>query len=129
MTRYEGRRALSGTARKKTIEQIRKICLSFPEAEERPFGGHTAPSFRVRDKLFVIISEDTTALTCKARPGVQEALVSSDPERFFVPAYVGHKGWVGARLDVDQDWDEIAELAEESYRMTAPKKLVATLDA
>ena len=72
-------------------------------------------------------SEDGTALTFKAGPGVQEALVSSDPERFFVPAYVGAKGWVGARLDVDHDWDEIAELIEDSYRLIAPKRLSARL--
>ncbi len=110
------------------LNRIRELCLALPEAEEKPFGGHTAPSFRVRDKLFVMTSEDGTFMTCKARPGVQQALVSSDPERFFVPAYVGHKGWIGARLDVRQDWDEIAELIEESYRMTAPKRLAARLD-
>jgi hypothetical protein len=59
---------------------------------------------------------------------VQEALVASDPARYFVPAYVGHKGWVGARLDVDQDWDEMTELIEDSYRMIAPKRLAALLD-
>ena len=107
--------------------RLREICLSLPEAVEKPFGGHTAPSYRVRDKLFVMTSEDGTALTFKAGPGVQEALVSSDPERFFVPAYVGAKGWVGARLDVDHDWDEIAELIEDSYRLIAPKRLVAKL--
>ena len=59
---------------------------------------------------------------------MQEALVGSDPERFFVPQYTGPKGWVGAWLDVDPDWDEIAELIEESYRLVAPKRLVAQLD-
>jgi predicted DNA-binding protein (MmcQ/YjbR family) len=98
-----------------------------PEVEEKPFGGHTAPSFRVRDKLFVMTSEDGTYMTMKARPGVQQALVSDDPSRFFVPAYVGHKGWIGIRLEVEQDWDEISELIEESYRMTAPKALAAQL--
>ncbi len=110
------------------VARIKELCLALPEAVEKPFGGHTAPSFRVREKLFVMTSEDGTTMTCKARPGVQQALVSSDPQRFFVPAYVGHKGWVGARLDVEQDWDEIAELIEESYRMTAPRRLAARLD-
>ena len=110
------------------IDRIRRICLALPEAVEKPFGGHTAPSFRVRDKLFVMTSEDGTSMTCKALPGVQDALVASDPGRFFVPAYVGHKGWIGARLAADQDWDEIAELIEESYRMTAPKRLASLLD-
>jgi predicted DNA-binding protein (MmcQ/YjbR family) len=111
-----------------SVTRLREICLSLPEAVERAFGGHTAPSFRVRDKLFVMTSEDGRSMTFKAGPGVQEALVASDPKRFFVPAYVGGKGWLGARLDVDQNWDEIAELVEDSYRMIAPKKLTALLD-
>lgn len=110
------------------VARLRDICLSFPEVAEKPFGGHTAPSFRIRDKLFVMTSEDGLSMMFKAGPGVQEALVASHPERFFVPAYVGHKGWVGARLDVDHDWDEIAELVEDSYRMIAPKRLAALLD-
>jgi predicted DNA-binding protein (MmcQ/YjbR family) len=110
------------------IERLRKICLGFPEATEKSFGGHAAPSFRVRDKLFVMTSEDGTFMTCKAPPGDQAVLVASDPDRYFVPAYVGSKGWVGIRLDPDLDWDEISEIAEESYRMIAPKKLAAELD-
>jgi predicted DNA-binding protein (MmcQ/YjbR family) len=109
--------------------RIRDICCDLPDVEEKPFGGHTAPSFRVRDKLFVMTSEDGTYLTLKAAPGVQQALVASAPERFFVPKYVGGKGWVGARLDVPQDWAELAELIEESYRLIAPKRLVDRLDA
>src|SRR2546421_12421152 len=109
--------------------RIREICLALPEAVEQPFGGHTAPSFRVRGKLFVMISEDRTCMTCKAPPGEQQALVGSDGARFFVPAYVGHKGWIGVRLGVEKDWDELGELIEESYRMTAPKRLSARLSA
>ncbi len=101
--------------------------MALPEAEEKPFGGHTAPSFRVRDKLFVMTSEDGTSMTMKARPGVQQVLVGDDPSRFFVPPYVGTKGWVGIRLNLDQDWDELSQLVEESYRMTAPKRLSAQL--
>jgi len=84
------------------MERLRKICLALPEAEEKPFGGHTAPAFRVRDKLFVMTSEDGTAMNCKGAPGVQQALVASAPDRFFVPKYTGKDGWVGARLDVDE---------------------------
>jgi hypothetical protein len=111
------------------IERLRRICLRFPEATEKSFGGHTAPSFRVRDKLFVMTSEDGTSMTCKAPPGDQAMLVAADPDRYFVPAYVGSKGWIGIRLDPGLDWGEISEIAEESYRMTAPKKLSAELDA
>lgn len=110
------------------VTRIREICMSLPEVTEKPFGGHTAPSFRVRDKLFAMTSEDGLSLTFKAGAGVQEALVAEAPERFFFPKYVGAKGWVGARLDVDHDWDEMAELIEDSYRLIAPKRLARLLD-
>jgi hypothetical protein len=115
-------------SRSNPIERLRAICLQFPEATEKSFGGHTAPSFRVRDKLFVMTSEDGTSMTCKAPPGDQAMLVASDPDRYFVPAYVGNKGWIGIRLGPGLDWDKISEIAEESYRMTAPKKLSTELD-
>ena len=108
-----------------SVTRVREICLALPEATEKAFGGHTSPAFRVRDKLFVMISEDRTSMTFKAAAGVQEALVGDDPERFYVPPYVGAKGWVGARLDLDHDWDELAELLRESYRLIAPKRLAA----
>lgn len=103
------------------VQRVREICLSLPGAEEKPFGGHTAPSFRVRDKLFVIINEDLTRLNCKAPPGAQQVLVGANPERFFVPQYVGHKGWIGIRLDPEMDFDELAGIIAESHAMTAPK--------
>jgi predicted DNA-binding protein (MmcQ/YjbR family) len=111
----------------KTTSRIAAICLSLPESEERPFGGHTSPAFRVRDKMFVVISEDRTTMTLKAPEGVQAVLIASDPERFFFPKYVGSKGWVGVRLDLatTPDWDEIAELIYDSYCLIAPKRLVA----
>ena len=113
--------------RRSPLDRVRGICLALPEAEERPFGGHTAPAFRVRDKLFVMTSEDGTSMTLKAPQGVQAILVASDPARFFVPKYVGPKGWVGIRLDrtAAADWDEVAELITESYCLTAPKRLAA----
>lgn len=109
--------------------RLSKICLALPEAVNKPFGGHRTPAFRVRDKIFCGTGQVGRArMNVKAPPGVQEALVSSDPEKFFVPPYTGPKGWVGAYLDVEQDWDELAELVEESYRLIAPKRLVALLD-
>ena len=115
----------------KTTSRIAAICLSLPETEERPFGGHTSPAFRVRDKMFVVISEDRTTMTLKAPEGVQSVLVASDPERFIVPKYVGNKGWVGVRLDLPTapDWDEIAELIYDSYCLIAPKRLVTQWEA
>lgn len=110
------------------LARVRAICLALPEAVEQAFGGHSAPSFRIRGKLFVMTREDLSAITFKAGPGVQEALVADDPERFFVPPYVGGKGWLGARLDVEQDWGELAELIADSYRLIAPKRFVARMD-
>ena len=108
--------------------RVRAICLVLPEATERETWGQA--TFRVREKIFAMGHDgETTAVTCKARPGVQEMLVSADPERFYVPPYTGHNGWIGVRLGVPVDWDELEDLIAESYRMTAPKKLSALIEA
>jgi hypothetical protein len=109
------------------LDRIRAICLALPEATEKETWGEA--TFRVRDKIFVVVSvgSDPPSMCCKALPGGQEMLVRSAPQRFFVPPYVGHRGWVGARLAGRIDWAEIADLVEESYRMTAPKRLLAQL--
>ena len=112
----------------RVVGALRRICLAFPGATEKPFGGHEAPAFRVRDKLFLVLAERGVSLTCKAGPGEQSLLVAADPDRFFVPPYVGSKGWIGVRLDGPVDWEEIAELAEDSYRLVAPRRLVDELD-
>lgn len=110
-----------------TISRLREICLALPEAHEKEFAGHTSPSFRVADKLFVMVNEAQTSLTLKVAPGAQGILVDANPERFFVPAYVGSKGWVGVRLDGDIDWEELRGLIAESYTLIAPKRLRAQL--
>lgn len=111
------------------LERLREICLGFPEAVEA--GGVGTPSFKVRGKIFAMRHSlhkvDRWSMWCKALPGAQAAIVASDPLRFFVPPYVGGKGWIGAYLDVSQDWGELRDLIEESYRMTAPKRLEAQL--
>jgi hypothetical protein len=118
---------MAAAARSQAIARIRAICFGLPEVVEKPFGGHTSPAFRVRDKMFAVISEDKTSMTVKAPKGVQAILIDSDPERFFVPKYVGGKGWVGIRLGPGPppDWEEVAEIIFASYAMTAPKRLVA----
>jgi predicted DNA-binding protein (MmcQ/YjbR family) len=113
----------------KTLDQLRTICLAYPEAEEG--GGVGNPSFKVRGKIFAMRHSlhevNRWSVWFKAPPGMQQLVVGNDETRFFVPPYVGSKGWIGAYLDVEQDWDELADLIDESYRMTAPKKLVAQL--
>lgn len=117
--------------RKTPLDRLRPICLGLPEAIENVFGGHTTPTFRVRDKIFVMQTEDDgrPGMWCKAPPGAQRILVASDPDRFFAPPYVGPKGWIGMHLDRSPDWDLARDLILDSYRMTAPKRLVRELDA
>ena len=115
------------------LKRLRKICMALPEVTERL--SHGEPTWFVRDKkVFVSFDDhhhgaDRIAMTCPAPPGVQAAVVEEEPHRFYVPAYVGHRGWIGVRLDVDVDWDEIAGIVEDAYRLVAPKKLIARLDS
>ena len=112
-----------------TLKRLRTICLRLPEAVEA--GGVGNPSFKVRDKIFAMQHGHEGRPSCwvKAAAGMQELLTGHDSERFFRPPYVGQHGWVGVRLDGKVDWDELADLVEESYRLTAPKRLTAQLDA
>jgi predicted DNA-binding protein (MmcQ/YjbR family) len=112
------------------LDRLRGICLALPEAAEKETWGEA--TFRVREKIFAMAGNGggsgRWAMSCKARPGLQAALVGSDPKRFFVPPYVGPKGWIGIYLGDETDWDELADLVEESYRMTAPKRVSTLLD-
>jgi len=105
------------------LTRLRAICLALPEAIERETWD--IPTFRVREKIFTMFTSDngTPALWCKAPPGAQTVLIEAAPDRFFRPPYVGHKGWIGVRLNAAVDWDEVFELVQRSYQMTAPKRL------
>ena len=116
------------------LQRLRGVCTSFPEVTERL--SHGAPTWFVRDKsAFVTLWADGhhgnqfPHLWCAAPPGVQTELIEAEPERFFRPPSVGGRGWLGVRLDVGVDWDELTRICEEAYRVIAPKKLVALLDA
>ncbi len=113
--------------RREWLKPLRQICLGLPEAVEA--GGVGDPSFKVRDKIFAMQHQmnGRPSMWCKTPAGVQDLLVGTDPDRFFVPPYVGHHGWVGVWLDVEIDWSETADLVEESYLMTAPKRLAKFL--
>ncbi|MGH3761581.1 MmcQ/YjbR family DNA-binding protein [Actinophytocola sp.] len=88
----------------------------------------------VRGKTFGYFLDDhhgdgIVGVALKAAAGEQEALVRSDPQRYYVPAYLGHRGWVGMRLDVGEiDWSEVRELLTDAYRLQAPRRLVAQLE-
>jgi hypothetical protein len=124
-------KALPLTA-KDVLPDLRQICLSLPETNERL--SHGSPAFFVRDKkTFVMFVDDhhgdgILGIWCAAAPGVQGQMVDEEPERFFVPPYVGHRGWLGVRFERDVDWDEIDEIVTDAYRQVAPAKLVAELD-
>jgi hypothetical protein len=112
------------------LVRLRALCLALPETTERI--SHGEPTWFVR-KVFVMFAghhhDDRVAFWCAAPPGVHEALVGSEPQRFFWPPYVGGRGWLGVYLDVPGvDWAEIAEIVTDAYRTVAPKRLADTLD-
>ena len=117
---------------KDPLETLRRLCLSLPETSERI--SHGEPTWFVQGKKkFVMYADhhhdDRLAFWCAAPPGAQDVLVAADPDRFFVPPYVGHRGWLGIRLDLPVDWDLIGDLVADAYRMVAPKRLPAKVDA
>jgi hypothetical protein len=109
--------------------RVRAICLALPETTERLSYGE--PTWFVRDKkTFVMFSTNhhggPLGFWCAAPFGAQDALIGSDPERYFRPPYVGHRGWVGVRLDAGEtDWTEVTQIVREAYRVVAPAKLAA----
>jgi hypothetical protein len=110
------------------LGRIRELCLALPETSERL--SHGQPTFFVREKRsFLMVLNDhhgdgRFALWCAAGDGMQEMLVEADPNRFFRPPYVGHRGWLGVRLDRGLYWDELAGIVEDAYAEVAPPKLV-----
>jgi len=111
------------------LSRLTKICLALPEATTYRQGSHAG--FLVRKRTFAYFLNDhhgdgIVAVTCKVLPGDNNALVAAQPERFYMPAYIGPKGWVALRLDLgDADWEEVAELVACSYQLVAPKRLAA----
>jgi hypothetical protein len=110
------------------LAKLRGICLALPETSERP--SHGAPTFFIREKrsfLMVLTNhhgDGRFAIWCAAPEGMQKMLVDADGERFFVPPYVGHRGWLGLRLDRGIHWDELEGIVEDAYAEVAPAKLV-----
>jgi hypothetical protein len=114
----------------RALREVRTVCLALPGVSERL--SHGAPTFFVK-KSFLMFHDDhhgdgRLAIWCAAPAGVQGELVDQEPERFFVPPYVGPRGWLGLRLDIAPDWDELAQVAEDAYRCVAPKKLLQELE-
>ncbi len=101
------------------LTRVRKLCLSFPDASERP--SHGAPTFFIRAKHAFVMFVDNhhddgrLALWCAAPPGAQAMLIDNDAEVFFRPPYVGPSGWVGVRLDRGAKWPVVAQVIEQAY--------------
>jgi hypothetical protein len=123
MAEREIRAKRRSTEPRRPLDRLRAICLALPEAAEKETWGEA--TFRIRDKIFVLHIAADGSFWCKAPRGAQDILVGAAPERFFVPPYLGHKGWIGVRLTRQTDWDEITDLVGRSFRMTAPKRLLA----
>lgn len=111
------------------LVRFTKICLGFPEATREICGMHA--NFRVKKKTFAYFLNDhhgdgIIGMCCKVLPGDNAALIKADPRRFYMPAYVGPRGWVGLRLDVGRvNWNEVRELAKGSYQLVSGKALAA----
>jgi hypothetical protein len=118
----------SASARAAALERLRAVCLALPETSERL--SHGAPSFFIRGKTCFLMLLDNHhgdgrfAVWCAAEPGTQEALVAGDPDRFFRPPYVGHRGWLGVKLHGRIDWDDVAGIVEDAFCTVAPKSLL-----
>ncbi len=110
------------------LTRLTKICLALPEAARQDSGSHAA--FLVRKRIFAYFLNDhhgdgIVSVACKALPGDNVALAAAQPARFYLPAYIGPRGWIALRLDRGRvDWGEVAELVMGSYCLIAPPRLV-----
>ena len=117
---------LSKAHQERLLARVRRICLAFPETTERPSHGESAFFFRGKRSF---LNTDTYhhgaahyALWIAAPLGAQDTLVRSDPKHYFVPPYVGYRGWVGATLDNGPDWDELERIIADAYALVAAKR-------
>ena len=114
-------------------QQLIEICETLPEITHEAVGdGHIV--FRIRKKNFAYYQFDhhgdgVISFCCKSNLNEQRRLIRNDAETFFVPAYLGARGWVGIRLDLDEvDWETVTDLARQAYQLTAPRKLAALIE-
>jgi predicted DNA-binding protein (MmcQ/YjbR family) len=118
-------------AEDRRLVRLTKICAALPEASRERAGSHA--SFKVRKKVFAYYLDDhhgdgIVAVCFKAAPGENAEMAAVDPSRFYLPAYIGPRGWAGLRLDVGPiDWEEVGELVVDSYRLVAPKRLAGLI--
>jgi predicted DNA-binding protein (MmcQ/YjbR family) len=115
------------------LRKLSKICLALPETTRKDSADHA--DFRVRNKVFAYFlnnhhDDQIVSVCCRAAMGEHVDRVSREPARFYLPAYIGPRGWFGLRLDGPAvDWSEVDAIVEQSYRLAAPKTLLKKLDA
>lgn len=107
------------------LDRVRALCTALPGVSEKI--SHGAPTWFVKGRTFVMFHDDhhgdgRLALWCAAPEGAQEMLVEAAPEHYFRPPYVGHRGWVGVRLDRALTWDEIAGVVEDAHETIAIRR-------
>jgi predicted DNA-binding protein (MmcQ/YjbR family) len=108
------------------IDRVSAVCLALPEATRELKGGHA--SFQVRKKVFAYFLNDhhgdgIVSVCARVLPGDNQRLVNSDPAKFYLPAYIGPRGWVGLRLDAGEvDWEEVEELVTGSYQLVTASR-------
>ena len=116
----------------KALRRVTDLCLAFPAAECTRSGDHA--TYRVRGKVFAYFLDDhhgdgIVSVCVKSELGENTDRARLEPERYYLPAYIGPRGWFGMRLDrPGVNWKEVARILERSYRLTAPKKLLAELE-
>jgi hypothetical protein len=122
---------MKASAEDPRLKRLTTVCLGLPETACERKGDHA--SFLVRKKVFAYYlanhhNDGIISVCAKVLPGDNNSLVAGDPARFYLPAYIGPRGWVGLRLDTGRiDWDEVAELLTGSYLLTAPKTLASRI--
>ena len=122
--------ALSEARRLRLVE----ICEALPEVIA-DVAGESHLAFRIRKRIFAYYLFDhhgdgVIAFTCKSNLSNQQRLIRADPDSFFVPSYLGSKGWVAIRLDLDEvGWDTVSDIARRAYQEVAPRKLAALVEA
>ena len=112
--------------------RVTGICRALPSAEHEDRGDHTI--YRVRGKVFAYFLDNhhgdgIVSVCVKSQRGENVDRARLDPGRFYLPAYIGPRGWFGMRLDRGRvRWAEVKEVVEQSYRLTAPRSLTSKLD-
>jgi phosphoribosylglycinamide formyltransferase-1 len=113
------------------LERLTGLCMAFPEVTVERYAGHA--TFRVRKKVFAYFLDNhhgdgIVSICTKTRLGENLDLAKADPDRFYLPAYIGPRGWIGVRLDRPKvDWKQVEDFIAASYRAVAPKKLAASI--